>query len=109
MGGAELTKRGSAASKFLWGYIMPAVQSMAVHFWPNGVLRTNVKSAEDVLKACFDTKTIGEYPKAVFLNGSEKANSSLESRDEKKQKTLWVDSLKLVGLKEGDTVLQNWR
>ncbi|KAH7351327.1 hypothetical protein BKA65DRAFT_255925 [Rhexocercosporidium sp. MPI-PUGE-AT-0058] len=109
MGGAELTKRGSAASKFLWTYIMPAIQSWAVYFWPNGFLRTNDKSASDVLRACFDTEVVGRYPKGVFMNGGQIGMASWEARDEGKQGILWDGSVMLVGLGEGDTVLENWK
>ncbi|KAH6701396.1 hypothetical protein BKA61DRAFT_205325 [Leptodontidium sp. MPI-SDFR-AT-0119] len=109
MGGAELTKRGSATSKFLWTHVMPTVQNWAVYFWPNGILRTNEKSAGDVLKACFDTEDLGECPKALFLNGSEIGQASVEARDEGKQRILWGGSLGLVGLVEGETVLEDWR
>lgn len=67
--------------------------------------RSPKKSAGDVLWACFDEKTLGEYPKAVFLDGSKNAEISKESKDVEKQRALWVDNLKLAGIKDGDTVL----
>lgn len=108
MGGADLVKRGPATTRFLWQNVMPTLQSLSVYFWPNGILRTNTKSAEDLLVACFDTEKFGKYPKAVFINGSELGSSSVESMDEEKQRQLWTDSLRLVGLGEGETVLENW-
>jgi hypothetical protein len=62
-----------------------------------------------VILACFDEGTLGEHPKAVFLDGSQKAESSKESRDLEKHKALWADSLKLAAIKDGDTVLKDWR
>lgn len=108
MGGADLVKRGPATTRFLWQYVMPTVQSLSVYLWPNGILRTNAKSAGDLLAACFDTEKFGKYPKAVFINGSAQGSSSVESMDEDKQRRLWTDSLTLVGLAEGETVLENW-
>ncbi|KAE9375091.1 NAD(P)-binding protein [Stipitochalara longipes BDJ] len=107
MGGAELTKRGSTASKFLWGYVMPVVQSICVYLWPNGVLRTSSKSAADLTKACFEYQ--GDFSKAIYLNGTEQITSSKESRDEEKQGRLWKESVKLVGLNESDTALKYWQ
>lgn len=107
MGGAELTKRGTVASKFLWGYVMPVVQNICVYIWPNGVLRTNAKSASDLMNACFGE--LRDSTKALYLNGSDRAASSEESQDEDKQDRLWKSSLKLVGLNERDTVLKYWQ
>ncbi|KAG9232833.1 hypothetical protein BJ875DRAFT_66171 [Amylocarpus encephaloides] len=109
MGGAELTKRGSPISRFIWSHIMPTVQNASVYIWSNGVLRTHEKSARDLLRACFDRKDLGEHPKAMFLNGSAQSMSSDESRDEKNQRRLWTESLVLVGLEDGQTMLENWR
>jgi hypothetical protein len=106
MGGAELTKRGSSASKFLWGYLMPVAQNVCVYLWPNGVLRTNTKSAGDLMMACFDSR---EHDSAVFLNGTDKVMSSNESMDETKQEQLWRESARLLALKDGDTVLKTWQ
>jgi hypothetical protein len=74
----------------------------------NGFLRTTKKSGGDVLKACFDEETLGEYPKAVYLDGTRRVESSKESTDVEKQKTLWADSLKLAAIRDGDTVLKNY-
>jgi hypothetical protein len=43
------------------------------------------------------------------MNGSLKSESSVESRDEVKQKLLWVESLKMAKIRKGDTVLENWQ
>jgi hypothetical protein len=106
MGGAELTKRGSSASKLLWAYVMPVIQNVCVYLWPNGVLRTNTKSARDLVMACFDSQDYGNTSEAIFLNGTDKVMSSKESMNEAKQEQLWKDSVRLLGLREGDTVLK---
>lgn len=72
---------------------------------PNGNFRTPSKSAKDLLNASFDEETLGKHPKAVYLNGSAKFEPSKETRDETKQKQLWVESVKLSGLREDETVL----
>jgi hypothetical protein len=45
-------------------------------------------SAGDVLWACFDEGALGEFPKAVFLDGRRRVESSEESRNVEKQKKL---------------------
>jgi len=59
------------------------------------------------MSACFDVDKlgVGEFPKAVYLDGSKVVLPSLECRDEVKQEALWRDSLGLVGLGEGETAL----
>lgn len=78
-------------------------------FRQHGFLRSSGKSAGDVLLACFDEEVLGEYPMVVFLCGSRKAETSRESRDVEKHNALGADSLKLVGIEDGDTVLKDWR
>ena len=74
--------------------------------WPNGYFRTRAKSAHDLLVACFDENDIlGKYPKAVYLNGSELAATSPETRDEAKQKRLWDVSVEISGVKDEETPL----
>ena len=71
--------------------------------WPNGYFRTRAKSAHDVLAACFDEGgVLGTHPKGVYLNGSDVAGTSPESRDEGKQRRLWEASIEMVGLKGGE-------
>ncbi|MCJ1346906.1 hypothetical protein MMC31_005126 [Peltigera leucophlebia] len=74
---------------------------------PNGALRTAGKAARDILNACFevDGPVAGSWPRCLYLNGDVRKVSSVESRDEVKQKELWEGSLKLVKLLEMDTAL----
>ena len=74
--------------------------------WPNGYFRTRAKSAHDLLVACFDENdTLGKDPKAKYLNGSEVAGTSAETRDEGKQKVLWGASVDIAGVKDEETPL----
>jgi hypothetical protein len=107
MAGTSIARNGPPLIKFLTGIFGVIVQEIMVWFSPNGPLRPPRKSAGDLLAACF-AGTWGEHPKGVYLNGSAKAESSVESHDEGKQKQLWVDSLKLARVREGDTVLKGW-
>ena len=77
--------------------------------FPSLPFRTTQKSADDLYFASFDEKELGIHPKAVTLDGSKRLVTSEESRDEEKWERLWEGSVKLAGLKEGDTVLTKWR
>ncbi|KAK7746351.1 hypothetical protein SLS53_002310 [Cytospora paraplurivora] len=74
---------------------------------PNGLFRTPEKSGQHLLRACFDTKKLGEYPKAVYLDGSRYLETGEEVRDEAKQRRLWADSWRMVRLEQGETVLKD--
>jgi hypothetical protein len=98
MGGPALIKKGSWMSRFMWAHAVPVFQNIALWMRPNGVLRTNFKSATDLLRACFDAQVLG----GSYLNGSELSTSSAESRDLEKQRRLWEDSIHLLKLTLGD-------
>lgn len=74
---------------------------------PNSPLRTPLKSGEHLVRATFDTKELGEHPKATYLDGGKKRKPGDEVQDEEKQKRLWGDTLKLVKLEPGETALQD--
>lgn len=74
---------------------------------PNGLFRTPEKSGQHLLRASLDTKELGEYPKATYLDGAKKWDTGEEVRDEEKQRRLWVDSLRLTKFEEGETVLKD--
>jgi hypothetical protein len=78
------------------------------YFFPNAPFRSTRRSAGDLLHAALDEEEVGARHKAVNLNGRAKEDTSAESRDEAKWKELWEGSVKLAGLKKGDTVLANW-
>ncbi|TVY25107.1 Short-chain dehydrogenase TIC 32-like protein [Lachnellula hyalina] len=107
MGGTGLLRDSPAFIRFLTSYLLYYLQPIMVLLKPNGRARTPKKSGYDLLLACFDEKYLGEYPKAVYLGGSEKAIPSLEARDDEKQRKLWVESLKFAAIGEGDTVLKD--
>jgi hypothetical protein len=108
MGGTGLVKSSPFYIRVMVK-ILALVQGVLVYLSPNGIARTTYKSGTDLLLCCFDEKYLGDHPKAVFMNGSLKSESSVESRDEVKQKLLWIDSLKMVKIRKGDTVLENWQ
>jgi len=68
---------------------MPVFQNCALHFWPNGALRSYAKSADDFHLASFEHKELEDIQNtAIYLDGSQRATSSRESRDEEKQAVL---------------------
>jgi len=77
--------------------------------FPSLPFRTTEKSADDLYFASFNEKELGTHPKGVTLDGSKRLVTSEESRDEEKWERLWEGSLKLAGLREGDTVLAKWK
>lgn len=93
------------ASLALIGVLRPIV----AYFFPKFPFRTPEQSAGDLIYACFEQEELGAHPKAVYLNGRMKENTSMESKDEIKQKRLWEASIKIAGLRSGDTVLENWK
>lgn len=107
VGGTAITRRGNLTVRF-FVLLIRLLQPLFVHFWPNGPLRTPQKTARDMHYVSFDEETLGKHPKALYVDGTRIASTSSESRDEKKQGLLWEGSLRIAGVKEGDTVLKDW-
>jgi hypothetical protein len=80
-----------------------------LYFWPNHFIRTATKTGDDLIRVCFDTEAFGEYPKTLYIDGSELGKVTAEPQDEKKQKDLWQGSLKYAQIKDGDTILADWK
>lgn len=78
--------------------------------WENGSFRTLEKSAHDVLRAALDCgpPPLSEFPKGVFLNGSELGKYSDEAKDSSKGEIVWRGSVKFARLLDGETALENW-
>lgn len=89
--------------------IMPLFAPISDMTQTNGFLRTTSKSASDALRLAFDTETLGEHPKDVFVNGTEPWPVSKEAQNEKNLETLWKDSLAYAKVEEGETALVNWK
>ncbi|KAK9423234.1 putative Ketoreductase (KR) domain-containing protein [Seiridium unicorne] len=75
----------------------------------NGVVRPTSRSAGDILEAAFRSGEEGQLPKDKYYDGREPLETSEESRDEAKRKLVWEETVKLAGLREGETVLSNWQ
>ena len=74
---------------------------------PNNGIRTPEQSGKDLLRAVFNVDTLGRHPKNVYLDGSLFLEPSIESKDQRKQKQLWMDSLKLAKVRAEETALKN--
>jgi hypothetical protein len=90
----------------LFGIVMPLVA-----WWnPHGGVRTPDRSAGDVVRAAFDNGPgLGEEPKDVYLDGTVPLETGVESRDAQKREWVWEESVRMAGLKDGDTALVNWK
>jgi len=88
---------------------LPMLAPLVSRLQANPVLRTTSKSAEDALRACFDTETLGERPRALYLDGTVERETGAEARDQVKRTRLWKDSTEYAQLHDGDTILKHWK
>lgn len=72
------------------------------------MFRMAAKSAGDLLRLAFDTKTLGDQPKAAYINGTDPIDPSSEATDPVKGEVLWKASIGYAKLKAEDTVLASW-
>ncbi|POS75477.1 hypothetical protein DHEL01_v206131 [Diaporthe helianthi] len=74
------------------------------------MVRAPSRSAGDVLEAAFGAVGEGgELPRDLYFDGRKPFETAEESRDARKRAIVWGESVKLAGLREGDTVLEKWR
>ncbi|KAH8891218.1 NAD(P)-binding protein [Thozetella sp. PMI_491] len=107
--GGTLARRGSFVVRVITQMITPTLALIFSYRNPNGNLRTAGKSASDVVRAAFDRKSLGMYPKDIYLNGTQPWSTSEESKDENKRVLLWADSVRYANIVKGDTILRNWQ
>ncbi|KAI1412254.1 NAD(P)-binding protein [Hypoxylon sp. FL1857] len=89
------------------GIIMPIMRYVMMWLYPesNGKMRTTARSARDVMRAVMDVS----IAKAAYFNGTALAETVSEAQDVRKWEMIWRDSVRYTRLKEGDTVLKNWK
>jgi hypothetical protein len=109
MAGTGMVRDSPFLIRFILGSVLPLFLGIINFLAPSVPFRTTTRSGGDLLYAALDEEEIGKYPKAVNLNGRVVEDTSPETRDETKQKELWEGSLSLAGIKQGDTVLENWK
>ncbi|KAI1395748.1 NAD(P)-binding protein [Hypoxylon fuscum] len=89
------------------GIIMPIMGYVMMWLYPesNGKMRTTARSARDVMLAVMDVSVA----KAAYFDGTALAETALEAQDIRKREMIWRDSVRYTQLKEGETVLKNWK
>lgn len=92
------------------GLFMTVVVRLLSWIRPSGLFRTEKKSAGHILAAAFSSDApFSQRPKALHLDGLQLKEPSAESKDPRKRKTLWRDSIRYAHVEEGDTILADWR
>ncbi|KAH7329062.1 hypothetical protein B0I35DRAFT_473703 [Stachybotrys elegans] len=105
---SDLGRRGDFVFHYVkMKFIMPLLGPFVVSRNPNGPFRTTAKSAKDVIRACFEIEPPKGKP--LYLNGSDEKAAAKETRDVAKMKLLWDYGNQAAGVKDGDTILSNWR
>ncbi|KAI3317206.1 putative short-chain dehydrogenase [Xylariaceae sp. AK1471] len=94
---------------FIRVLLFKIIYPLVVYINPNGPVRTPSRSAGDVLEAAFGVGEGGELPKDKYFDGTTPLETSEESRDAAKRELVWKETVKLTGLKEGETALSNWQ
>ncbi|KAI2471075.1 NAD(P)-binding protein [Annulohypoxylon bovei var. microspora] len=90
--------------------VMPWVASLRSLLTPNGMFRTPDRSARDIVAVMFGEKPVGGMkPKGLYLKGAMQAEVSAEARDKDKRQMVWRSSVGYARLKDGDTMLVNWK
>ncbi|KAK8076110.1 Short-chain dehydrogenase TIC 32- chloroplastic [Apiospora phragmitis] len=84
--------------------IMPWVAALLSWLKPSGMFRTPARSAGDVVAAM-----LGNNSKGVYFKGARPAEVSAEARDRAKRLMVWRDSVGYARLREGETMLADWR
>jgi len=107
--GAMITGMVRRASWFIRVFLFKFVYPLMQYLNPNGSIRSTSRSAGDVLEAAFEIGEDGGPPKDRYYDGRTPLTTSEESRDPRKRKLVWNETVKLAGLREGDTVLANWQ
>ncbi|PHH65533.1 hypothetical protein CDD81_2313 [Ophiocordyceps australis] len=87
--------------------VLPLVAPAMVRISPNGPVRTLMKSAGDVVRACFHLEP--PLCKALYLNGSDEQQTSPDSLNEEKRRALWRFGLQAGRIRPGETILNDWK
>ncbi|KAG8162705.1 hypothetical protein KVR01_007183 [Diaporthe batatas] len=109
---ARLLRSDSTSRICVLGIIFPII----LFFSPGGdTVRSPARSAGDVLEAALGYPAVGGrgeadgLPRDLYLDGRRPCGTSEEARDAGKRALVWRESVRLAGLREGETVLGDWR
>ena len=105
VGGTDLYEHFPLWLYFVLKYILVPLQILWSCVFCNGRFRPKKQVGRDLIFACFDEKTLGKVPGAMYLDGTDIKDSSPESHDESKQRGLWIGSLGIASSGLEDNVL----
>lgn len=91
--------QGTVINRIAGGVLAPIM----TWWFPNGILRTPAKSADDAVRILAATAV--PHIKGAYFNGSEGAIPSQEARDRETANLIWEESLELAGVVEEETAL----
>ncbi|KAK7959422.1 short-chain dehydrogenase [Apiospora aurea] len=79
---------------------------------PGGPIRSPETSATHVLRAALDADLgpgtgSGQLPRALYFDGAELAETSVEAKDEGKRQLIWTETVRLTGLRKAETILHD--
>ncbi|RSL48214.1 hypothetical protein CEP54_013043 [Fusarium duplospermum] len=106
--GSDLTRRGGfLMTTVVVRWVLPLIAHMAVKSDPNGLFRPLWKSAGDAVRLCFEV----EVPagKLLYLNGTDELDTGRESKNVANRNALWAYGLDAAQIKQGDTILRDWK
>lgn len=86
--------------------IVPWLAPLVGWLVPNGPYRTLRMGAADIVQAALSPKA-DAFAKGSYYYGSRLEDMTPEAKDEKKNKRLWVDSVRYTGLTEDESILEN--
>ncbi|KAI1345674.1 putative short-chain dehydrogenase [Xylaria sp. FL0043] len=75
----------------------------------NGPVRPTSRSASDTLELAFGGEEEDDLPKDKYFDGRVPLETSTESKNPAKRELVWAETVKLTGLKAGETVLSKWQ
>ncbi|KAI0113711.1 hypothetical protein GGR51DRAFT_506352 [Nemania sp. FL0031] len=105
----NLTRRNPSKLVRAMSVVAGPLFAVATKLSSNNHYRTTATSATDVVNAAFDTKTVGEHPNGIYMDGSSVGEVGPEAKDAAKCETLWRESLGYAQVKDGDTILAAWQ
>jgi hypothetical protein len=108
MPGTRMTRNSPLKIKILvtvLKFLLPLINYLA----PDQPVRSPLQNGWDLWWLATDETEVGTQPKGLYFVSRVRGDSGAEGKDEGKQKELWEGSLKLAGIKEGDTKLINWK
>ena len=90
--------------------IVPIIVPVLAWLQPNGALRTLAMGTSDIIAtALASSSPLDERPKGIYLYGSRLEEVTAEAKDLRKQEILWRESIGYAQLRDGETILSNWK